>query len=213
MTTQGNVHDNNVTEAQTALLKAITPHIIAMSPADRQRLIIGNPNLPTASAAWLSNECRLSIKGPSALVIDRSKPFDPVKFIDRGWSIVEEDERSLALDEIDFAKVRFESGLNEHERVITGDVKLQRLKVMPGIRLDAKVGQALYEEKGQTTLRWLHETYGVTWFELAGTVLRYSDGHRYFLYLYRYDDGSWDWGDGWLGSVRRRGSVSPLLAS
>jgi hypothetical protein len=213
MTTQGNVHDNNVTEAQTALLKAITPHIIAMSPADRQRLIIGNPNLPAASAAWLSNECRLSIKGPAALVIDRSKPFDPTRFIGSGWRIVEEDTRALAITEIDFSKVRFDSGLKEGESVIDGEEKLKRLKQLPGIRLDAKTGQTLYEEKGQATLRWLYDTYGIRWFELAGTVLRYSDGDRCFLCLGRRGVGSWVWGCYWLGRGRRRDGVSPLLAS
>jgi hypothetical protein len=179
-----------------------------------QDLIVRRPkDAGAAFAAWLKNGCRLTIKGPSALVIYRSKPFDPVKFIGRGWSIVEEDERSLALAEIDFAKVRFESGLNEHEKVITGDVKLQRLKAMPEIRLDAKVGQALYEEKGQATLRFIYDHFGVSWFELAGTVLRRSGGFRYFLCLYRSGDGSWGWRCYWLVDVRRRDRVSPLLAS
>lgn len=45
MTEQGNVHDNNVTEAQVAVLKAVTPLILAMSKDARGTLIIGNPNL------------------------------------------------------------------------------------------------------------------------------------------------------------------------
>lgn len=45
MDTQGNVHDNNVTEAQVAVLKAVTPLIIEMSKEARGTLIIGNPNL------------------------------------------------------------------------------------------------------------------------------------------------------------------------
>jgi hypothetical protein len=167
--------------------------------------------------AFLRNGCRLSIKGPNALIVDRAKPFDPVAFIGRDWSVVEEDDRSLALTDIDFGKVRFESGLKGGESVIVGEEKLRRLKKMPEIRLDAKSGQTLYEEKGQTTLRSLHEHFGVTWFELAGTILRDSlrdsDGDRYFLYLTRHDDGSWDWGCDRLDDGRRRGDVSPLHAS
>lgn len=211
--TQGNVHDNGVTEAQAAMLKAMTPHIIAMTPEDRQRLIVGNRELPTACALWFKNGCRLQIKAPGALAIDRAKSFDPVKFIDSGWSIVAEDVRSLALTEIDFTKVRFESGLKEGESSITGEQKLERLKTMPEIRLDAKIGQALYEEKGQPTLRWLHDNFGVSWFEMSGTVLRSSGGNRCFLCLGRDGGGSWDWRCLWLGRGRGRGNVSPLLAS
>ncbi len=165
--------------------------------------------------AFVNNGCRFIIKGPSALVVDRSKPFDPVKFIGRGWEIVEQDERSLALTDIDFSGVRFESGHQEGEDTITGEVKLERLKAMPEIRLDAKIGQALFEEPGQATLRFIHDHFNVSWFELGGTVLRNSDGRRVFLYLYRFGDGSWSWDCDWLDSDRRRvrDDVSPLLAS
>lgn len=164
-------------------------------------------------AAFFRNGCQLVVKGPSVLVVDRAAPFDPVKFIGSGWSVVEQDERSLALTEIDFSKVRFESGLKEGESVITGEVKLERLKELPEIRLDAKFGQALYEEKGQATLRFLHDTYKVTWMEFTGTVLRGSGGSRCSLFLYRLDDGSWRWDYYWLGYGRFAGCVSPLLAS
>ncbi len=163
--------------------------------------------------AFVKKGCRLVIKGPSALVIDRSKPFDPVKFIGRGWEVAEQDERSLALTGIDFSDVRFESGHQEGEGVITGEVKLERLKAMPEIRLDAKIGQALYEEPGQATLRFIYEHFGVSWFELGGTVLRGLGGGRYFLCLGRRDDGSWHWYYFWLVSDRLRDRVSPLLAS
>jgi len=179
-----------------------------------QDLIVRRPkDAGAAFGAWLRNGGRFAIKAPSALVVDRSKPFDPVKFVGAGWSIVEEDTRSLALTELDFSKVRFESGLQEGERYITGEEKLKRLTALPEIRLDAKIGQALYEEKGQATLRFLHDHFGVSWIEFAGTVLRDSDGRRCFLCLYRRGDGSWDWFCFWLDRVRYRGNVSPLLAS
>jgi hypothetical protein len=44
-------------------------------------------------------------------------------------------------------------------------------------------------------------------------VLRDSDGIRYFLFLFRRGGGSWGWRCFWLDVDRRRGSVSPLLAS
>jgi len=42
--------------------------------------------------------------------------------------------------------------------------------------------------------------------------LRNSDGNRYFLYLNRNDDGSWNWNYHWLDNDRNRDNVSPLLA-
>jgi hypothetical protein len=157
---------------------------------------------------------RTIVKVPARLFkVNRSQPFDPAKFVGRNWSIVEEDERSLAVIELDFSKVRFESGLQEGERYITGEEKLKRLMAMPEIRLDAKIGQALYEEKGQATLRFLHDHFGVSWMEFAGTVLRRSGGRRCFLCLVRHGGGSWGWHYGWLGLGRYRDYVSPLLAS
>jgi hypothetical protein len=182
--------------------------------AGLQDRIIRNPKeAGNLFAAWLNNGCRLVIKGPSILVIDRTKPFDPVKFIHSGVSIVEEDERSLALTEIDFAGVRFESGLVGDEPTIDGEEKLKRLKQLTEIRLDAKIGQTLLEEAGQPTLRFLHYHFGVSWLELTGTVLCNSDGYRSFLYVRRDDRGSWSWYCDWLGYGRGRERVSPLLAS
>jgi hypothetical protein len=45
------------------------------------------------------------------------------------------------------------------------------------------------------------------------TFLRNSDGNRYFLYLNRNDDGSWNWNYNWLDNDRNRDNVSPLLAT
>ena len=167
------------------------------------------------ATAWLKNGTRLEVKGSSVLTIDRTKPFDPVKFIGSGWSVVNEesDKRSLALTIVDFSKITFESGLCEGETTITGEEKLKRLKAGKMIHLDAKYGQALLEEKGQATLRFLHDTYGISWMEFAGTVLRSGDGGRCFLYFYRHDDGSWRWSCRWLDYARDTSNVSPLLAT
>ncbi len=35
------------------------------------------------------------------------------------------------------------------------------------------------------------------------TFLRNSDGNRYFLYLNRNDDGSWNWNYNWLDNDRK----------
>lgn len=118
------------------------------------------------------------------------KPFNPETFIGPNWTIESQDQAALALNEIDFSQVTFQHGLKDDETHITGEEKLKRLNGT-GVLLDARVAQALYEEKDQKTLKWIYETHNISWFELAGSVLRDSSGDRCFLYLSRSDDGSW----------------------
>lgn len=157
------------------------------------------------------------------------KTFDPAKFIGSGWTIwkgdltgkglkgdEEQDAGSLALTEADFTlltkEANFLTGLEGTETVVTGEVKRARL-IVKAIQADARIGQALYEERGQTTLRWLFDTLGITWFELLGTTLRHSNGNRCALYLYRRDDGSWNWDYHWLDSRRNANRPALSLAS
>lgn len=161
------------------------------------------------------------------LTINRVDPFDPATFIGEGWTIwrglpkgkglegdEQQDARSLALTEVDFTKARFETCL-EGKTKITGEDRLCRLDKLDKkdlIRADAKFGQTLYEEPGQKTLRWLYETYGVTWFELPGTILRGPRGYRHFLSLYRKDGGRWYWNFNWLDVDRHAESPALVFA-
>ena len=146
----------------------------------------------------------------TTLTIDRSKPFDPT-FFGTGWTVESENPKAIALTEVDFTKVTFDSFLREGEETITGEEKLSR--ATDTLLLDAKIGQLLYEQKNQPLLNWLYDKKGICWMEFAGTVLRDSVGRRYFLYLLRQLDGSWHWYYNWLGHGRHYGFVSPLLAS
>lgn len=176
--------------------------------------------------AFLNNGLNFVMKGLNVLTIDRAKPFDPAKFIGSDWTIwrgpkngsglegeEEQDTRSLKLAEVDFAKVLFTACLKDGESVITGEEKLVRHIVAKHIRLDAKVGQTLFEEKDQATLNWLYATFKIGWFEFPGTVLRFSSGHRCFLGLYRVGSGQWSWRCHWLVLARDASSPSAVLAS
>jgi hypothetical protein len=133
---------------------------------------------------------------PSTLNIDRTNPFDPAKFIGEGWSIwrgpkdksdpkyskglegdEEQDRRSLAITEIDPAKLLIQTGLKDKETTIVGEEKRARL-LLESIQADAKIGEALYKEEGQATLKWLHKTLNVTWLEFLGTtgIIYKNDG-------------------------------------
>ena len=160
------------------------------------------------------------------LAIDRSKPFNPAEFLGQGFSIWrgpadgggmegegEQDSRSLALQEVDFSKVLLETCFEGEETWITGEEKLRRLKASGHIRLDARIGQALYEEEGQRTLRWLHDTHGIRYVDFMGTILRSPDGDRDVLFLYRGDDGGWDRDYYYLECGWRAHDFSAALAS
>ena len=176
--------------------------------------------------AFLNNGLSFVMKGQNVLYVDRTKPFNPAKFIGNGVTIWRgpkdsdglmgeeaQDAASLALTEVDFSKVLFEHCLKEGETVADGEEKLVRHVAAKRIRLDAKVGQSLFEEKGQATLEWLFNTFGITWFELPGTVLRNSYGNRFFLCLCREDVGLWYWRYSWLGDDRYAKRPSAVLAS
>lgn len=81
------------------------------------------------------------------LQIDRSKPFEPVAFIGEGWSIIEQDERSLALTEVDLNKITFETTFRSGEVSVRGEEKKKRLIASAKVRIDAKVVQTLLEKE------------------------------------------------------------------
>lgn len=137
--------------------------------------------------------------------IDRTKPFDFSIFPGNGSSVwkgpkdgkgldgeEDQDQRSLAITRIDPANLLLLNGLKHNEKCINGEDR-RAIMMLETIQLDVKIGQTLYEEKGQKTLRWLHQVYGVCLFELLGTVIRDEFGDRDVRYFKRNEDGSWSW--------------------
>lgn len=129
----------------------------------------------------------------STLKIDRTSAFNPVAFIGNGWSIVEEDEHSLALSEIDLSKINFETMLKDGERAVAGEERLRRLKGAGCFRLDAKVFHALWENKHLIPASWKDLTDGFpTYVFFDGTILQGPDSFRCVLYLC-WENGRWFW--------------------
>ena len=62
------------------------------------------------------------------LVLDCTKPFDPVSFMGKGWKELERDERAYAMTQVDFSKCQFLTCLKEGEDYFAGEEKLRRLK-------------------------------------------------------------------------------------
>lgn len=176
--------------------------------------VINNPrDAGSQFTAFLKNGGRVIQGVPKVIPIDRTSAFDPVTFIGEGWSIVEEDERSLAFTEVDLSKINFETTLAEGETSVVGEEKLKRLKEAGHIRLDAKVFQTLWDNRHLIPESWKQKTNGnTTYIFFDGTILRDPDGRRYVLYLY-WQSGEWSWSCSWLGGRWRAYVPSAILAS
>jgi hypothetical protein len=163
--------------------------------------------------AFLQNYGKVIVGELKIVKVDRSSPFDPAKFIGKGWTIEEQDERSLALSEVDLTKVRFEDMLKSGENSIQGEEKLNRLKKAGHIRLDAKFFQTLWENRQMISASWKEKIGGnIRYIVFDGTVLRNSPGNRYVLCLY-WDGDIWIWNYCWLGNDWGDDGPSAVLAS
>jgi hypothetical protein len=154
-----------------------------------------------------------NIAGPCVIPIDRAKPFEPTKLLDREWTIREQDERSLRLDQIDFAHVRLEHMLKENESMISGERRLRRLKEANYIRLDAKVFQTLSEDKSLIPRGW-GQGFGIPisiFFD--GTILCRSHGGENLFYVLslRCREDRWYWDYRWLGGDYRANELSAVI--
>ena len=161
------------------------------------------------------------------LPINRSKPFDPAKFIGAGWSIwrgpangnglegdEDRDSRAATLAQVELNQVQLVTCLKKNEPVTTGEERLKRLQADDRIRLDENAFQAFWENREQLPARFKERVNGnIQFIFFDGVVLRRSDGRRVTLCLYFDSDGSWLWNYRWLGFDRGVRSPSAVLAS
>jgi hypothetical protein len=142
------------------------------------------------------------------LSVNRSRPFNPAELIGEGWTIEEQDERSLALTEVELSSLRFETCLKDGEQYITGEERLRRLKEAGQIRLDAKVFEALRQEQTVIIKSWTKRSEDISCLSFDGTVIRDPYGRRCVLCRC-----AWGWDYRWLGRDWDAHSVSALLTS
>lgn len=165
---------------------------------------VGGPrNVPKI----LSGEIRVILESRS--ILKCSNQFDPVAFIGDKYSYwrgsaegnglegdVDQDERSVALERIDWSQVTFTHCLLGDEKSISGEEKIKRLKQTGHILFGANVFLSLWTDyqanKQNSVIEWLYHTNGLTCLDFLGTILRDEEGHRYIIYMYR-DDGEWRW--------------------
>lgn len=144
---------------------------------------------------WAMPELQRVVEGPKPLIIKRTKIFNPAEFVGAGTTIwrgpvdgdglegkPDQDERSIALNEVDLIRVRFETTLEKGEKVVNGEERLVRLKSKPLIRLDPGWLVEFLVDTSKIPEHW--KKLGYITFD--GQVLRYPNGRRYVLCLYWY---------------------------
>lgn len=141
------------------------------------------------------------------LSLDRNRLFDPAGFLGKDWSIEEEDERSLALQEIDLSQVQLVIMLTKRESVVKGEEKLRRLKEAGYVRLDAKIFQELWENQEFIPEDWKEK---VVYFD--GTVFQSPVGGRCVLDLY-WSGSCWNWNYNWLENDWNANKPSAVLVT
>lgn len=189
---------------------------VAHDAAERAAQELGLTKNAAQRVLGRGNELSLGIKrlieslslDLNLIQIDRTAPFDPVSFIGAGCSIAEQDERSLALTEVDLNQVTFETMLRFGEVSIEGEEKFRRLKEVGHIRLDARVLQTLYENQALIPEDWKSKDF----IFFNGTIIRDSGGGQYVLCLFPLNSG-WRWGYRWLDRKWQAKDLSACLVS
>ena len=126
--------------------------------------------------------------------IDRTQPFDAAKFIGDGWTIDEQDERSLKISEIDLYDLQLNNYLKEHETtIIKGEERKRRIKEDGRICLDAAWFIFFWNNKHLIPENWKDRVNGDTrYIAFSGTSLCNPTGGHFTLCLY-WLKGSWYW--------------------
>ena len=155
---------------------------------------------------FLSGEFEVKrIDKSNVISIDRSTPFDPSRFIGKGWTIwkgpadgdglsgkEDQDERSLALTEIDLCKIRLETMLKRREHSIGGEEKIKRLISAGHIRLDARIFETLWRNQLHISERFKKETDdSITHLCFDGTILRSPASERCVLFFFFHCGWYW----------------------
>ncbi|MCI0562843.1 MAG: hypothetical protein MN733_30545, partial [Nitrososphaera sp.] len=171
------------------------------------------------------------INKSTIIQIDRTVPFNPAEFIGKDWSFwrghangkglqgeLEQDERSLALTEVDTSKILLKNNLKRGEEWITGEENLYRLKTV-GTRLDLGIFWSLWRNQLLIPERFKQKTTEHTTFIFFdGQILRDPYGRRCTLSCYwdddRYlNDNRWSWRCYQLSFGRGERRPSAVLAS
>lgn len=172
---------------------------------------------------WVILKLQQVVEGQKPVILkrDSAKIFNPAEFVCESHTIwrgradgtglegeLDQDERSLALDELDLNKVRFESTLEKGEKVVRGEERLLRLKAKPLIRLDPGWLTELLADTSKIPEHWKKMEH----IPFDGQILRDPHGRRYVLSLY-WHGKAWYWDIHWFYNDFSADNPSAVLAS
>ena len=115
---------------------------------------------------------------------------------DAGLKIVDEDSRSVSLEEINLNDIVFNLYLGM-DHLCDGDERIEYLKKRTKklVRLDAGIGMELIRNANSIPLTWGRDENNdpVTFFFCDGTIFSEDDGNKYVLQILRdLDSGVWE---------------------
>lgn len=147
------------------------------------------PLLPWVSQALAEP----TIQQRRLIKIDRTRPFDPnqIRSFGQGWTIEGQDERSLALKEIDLSEIQFLSGLRGNEVAIKGEKRLSRMIRSDYVCLDAQIALAIIENSANLHNfgKW-NPPGDVSFISFEGTVMFHPSFRRCALTIF-WISGEW----------------------
>ena len=163
--------------------------------------------LQRAIRAFLSNQYfQVIINNPSVITIERYESFKPQDLLGEGWRIVWQDDRSLAITELDLSNVVFDSfvGSKEPWIYIRGYARSKRLEEASCnyIPLDAEIFQTLWENPYLIPDSWKSmdgkddENGRTIYIFFNGTILQDENGAKCILAL------CWNQNKGWFFRTR-----------
>jgi hypothetical protein len=154
-----------------------------------------------------------------AIPIKRPTTYDLTAFIGKKggigkkpWEILtaEADERSTAMESLDFSAVRLESMLRDTEKLISPRERISRVKGAGYVRLDVGMFMAYWENKHLIPERYKEKIDGtdcVVCFD--GTIIVGPFNEEYVFCLY-WLGNEWHWSLDWLDGDGK-GAVSAVL--
>ncbi len=139
--------------------------------------------------------------------------FDPEVSIGRGWKISEQDRLSLDVGSLDLAAISLQGVVRDGEERVGGFERIDRLKQIGRILLDARAFLVLWENKRLIPPRWEERIGGASpYIYFDGTIIRSPCGHRNTLCLY-HQGGEWRCDHIWLALDLPANHVSAVLES
>lgn len=205
-------HEERCTTSQSQGVVAAIGCNVDWSEVSQQEAVrfVDDPMKGGLSTAFIKSGRQVFFGELIKLPISRSQPYDPATYPSDAWMILEQDERSLALSEVDPNEMMLMSSGYTPGEEVDGGKHLRWLKRQAEIRLDAQVLQMFWENKHRIPETWKEKVDGHAPFVFFdGTILSGGDS-RISLYLH-WTGREWERNSCHLSHIRASWMASAVL--